>query len=256
MITVMTERRPGSLRRWPSVAAMAGVAGLLVSCSTTTSGEPGTGQAASPTSSVTSSTSSPAAPPPTSTAPSLVPPADAKGLLLGLPELGEIIGDTDLKESQSYAEPQLMAGKIDPYNCRYRAIASSSGMSLGNPAIAGNVSRGVGGQSATQAVAIFEKPEEVAEALKTIKHQWGLCPNGDIFFIEVGSENLRWVPYPISDEGGRLGTTIKRDGLPRNCHHVAVGKANAVVETTVCGDGDGAPPANVIADRILAKIPG
>lgn len=254
-MTVIGERRPGARRRWLSVAAVAGVAGLLVSCSTT-SGEPAAGQAASPTSSATSSAPSPAAPSPTSTTPALVPSADAKGLLLALPELGEIIGDTDLKESQSYAEPQLMAGKIDPYNCRYRAIASSSGVSLGSPAIAGNVTRGVGGQSATQAVAIFDKPEQVAEALKTIKHQWGLCPDGDIFFIEVGSENLRWVPYPISDDGGRLGTTIKRDGLPRNCHHVAVGKANAVVETTVCGDGDGAPRANIIAERILAKIPG
>lgn len=250
MSTGGQERRARS-SRWRRTAVVIGAAALAVSCSPS---EPNSDSASSPTSSPSSTTTT--TPSPTPTTPALVPSAGAGDLLLKRSELAEMIGDTDLKEVHAYTEPQLLAGKIDPFACRYRAIVTSAGLTVGKPTVTGNVNRGANGQSADQAVAIFQSPDDVAHALSLIEDNWRQCPDGDIFFIEVNSEPQRWVPYPVSNESGRLGTTIKRDGLPRNCHHVVVGKANVVVESMVCGDGDNAPAANTIADGILANIPG
>lgn len=239
--------------RWRRAAVVIGAAALAVACSPS---EPDSDTASSPTSSISPTTTTTTSLSPAPATPALVPSAGGNDLLLKRGELAEIIGDTDLTEKHAYTEPQLLAGNIDPYACRYRAIVSSGGVSARMPAVTGNVNRGTNGQSANQAVAIFQNQADLDFGLSTLEHQWGQCPDGDIFFIEVDSTNQRWVPYPVSNESGRVGTTIKRDGLPRNCHHIAVGKANVLVESMVCGDGDTAPAANTIADRILARIPG
>ncbi|MGV9797653.1 sensor domain-containing protein [Mycobacterium sp. NPDC003449] len=233
---------------------VAGAAALAVACSpTTTNGQAHRAESDGATGSTSSAAS------PTSAAPALVPSAKGPDLLLKRGELAEIIGEKELTELQAYTEPRLMATKIEPWACMSRAIVTSEGLTANKPAVTGNVNRGVGErtwQSVEQAVAIFQSPHEVAQALTYIEDHWRRCHDGDIFFIEVGADNQRWVPYPVSNESGRLGTTIKRDGLPRNCHQVAVGKANVVVESMVCRDDDATPAANTVADRILAKIPG
>jgi hypothetical protein len=130
---------------------------------------------------------------------------------------------------------------------------------VGKPALVGNANRGAGGQAVTQMIAVFENPGDITNtggAMWLIENEWRNCPDGDIFFIELDpANNQRWVPYPISTGPNRIGTTFKRDGLPRNCHHVVAHQANVLVEVLVCGDGDTAAPANTLTDRILAKVP-
>ncbi len=207
-------------------------------------------------------TATPSAQPPVTTTtaapstPALVPAASGADLLLKRSELGEIIGDTDLVETQAYTEPRRANVKIEPWGCRYRAWPGESGVWAKKPTLVGNANRGAAGQSVTQMVAIFENPGDAAEALKTIERDWGTCPNGDIFFIELSpTNNQRWVPYPITTAPNRIGTTFQRDGLPRNCHHVVANQANVLVDNLVCTDGDSTAPANTVADRILAKLP-
>lgn len=207
-------------------------------------------------------TTTPSAPPPVTTTaasatPTLVPSAAGADLLLKRSELGEIIGDTDLVELEAYTGRQSANVRIEPFACRSRALAAETGL-LNNPAVVGNANRGARGQSVDQMVAIFEKPADITArngVMWLIDSEWRLCPDGDIFFIEVEGKDQRWVPYPISTGPDRIGTTFQRDGLPRNCHHVVAHRRNVLAEVIVCGDGDNTAPANTVADRILAKVP-
>jgi hypothetical protein len=229
---------------------------MLAGCGSAVEGDAG------PATDLGTATATPSAPPPATTTtaapstPALVPAASGADLLLKRSELGEIIGDTDLVETQAYTGPQRSNVKIDPWECRSRALAGESGVWAKKPTVVGNANRGAGHRAVTQMVAIFENTGDAAEALKTVEHDWGLCPNGDIFFIELNpADNQRWVPYPVSTGPNRLGTTFQRDGLTRNCHHVVANQANVLVEDVVCTDGDSAAPANTLIDRILAKLP-
>ena len=193
--------------------------------------------------------------PPTST---LVPAADGPDLLLKRSELGEIIGDTDLVEQHAFTKWERQNINIEPWPCRARAMAGEKGVAGETTTLVGNINRGARGQAVTQTVAIFENPADITgqgKAMWLIEEEWRNCPDGDIFFIEVDGTDQRWVPYPITTGPDRIGTTFKRDGLPRNCHHVVAHRANVLAEASVCGDGDNTGPANTIVDRILAKVP-
>ncbi|KUH85695.1 hypothetical protein AU186_23465 [Mycobacterium sp. GA-1999] len=192
-----------------------------------------------------------------------MPTTAGADLLLKRSELGDIIGDTDLVETQAYNRPQRSNVTIEPWACRSRALAGETGVWAKKPALVGNANRGAHGQAVTQMVAVFEDPADITGiagqggAMWTIEHEWGNCPDGDIFFIELDpTNNQRWVPYPITKGPDRIGTTFQRDGLPRNCHHVVAHRANVLVDVVVCTDGDSKAPANTLTDRILAKLPG
>lgn len=213
---------------------------------------------ASPDPETTSSAAPPATTtitPPTSTT---VAAADGPGLLLKRSELGEIIGDTDLVEMDSFNKWERQNINIEPWPCRARALAGEKGVSGETTTLVGNVNRGARGQAVTQTVAIFENSADITgqgKAMWLIEEEWRNCPDGDIFFMEVDGKDQRWVPYPIVTGPDRIGTTFKRDGLPRNCHHVVAHRANVLAEASVCGDGDNTGPANVIVNRILDKVP-
>jgi hypothetical protein len=209
-------------------------------------------------------TTTTSAPPPASTTaapatPTLVPAAAGADLLLKRSELSEIISATDLAQTEAYTGPQRSNVKIEPWPCRSRALVGETGVSVNNPTLVGNANRGANGQAVTQMVAIFEKSGDITNqggAMWLIEDEWRDCPDGDIFFIELDANNSqRWVPYPITTGPDRIGTTFKRDGLPRNCHHVVAHRGNVMAEVLVCGDGDNTGPANTVADRILAKVP-
>jgi hypothetical protein len=230
---------------------------MLAGCGSAVEGDAGPasdlGTATSPAPPPTTTTAAPPAAPST---PALVPAASGADLLLKRSELGEIIGDTDVVETQAYTGPQRSNVKIDPWACRYRALVGESGVWAKKPTLVGNANLGAHKQAVTQMVAIFENPGDAAEALKTVEHDWGTCPNGDIFFIELDpTNNQRWVPYPVSTAPNRIGTTFQRDGKTRNCHHIVANQANVLVDNLVCTDGDSVAPANTLTDRILAKVP-
>lgn len=218
-------------------------------------------ESADATTSVETSTPAPSSATTTTTPPSptLVPAAAGPDLLLKRSELSEIISATDLAETQAYSGPQRSNVKIEPWPCRSRALVGETGVAVNNPTLLGNANRGANGQAVTQMVAIFEKSGDITNqggAMWLIEDAWRDCPDGDIFFIELDPTNdQRWVPYPITTGPDRIGTTFKRDGLPRNCHHVVAHRANVMAEVLVCGDGDNTAPANTVADRILASVP-
>ncbi|WP_165827662.1 sensor domain-containing protein [Mycolicibacterium sp. GF69] len=236
-----------------AVSALLAVAG----CSSSVDG------GARPADDVETTTSAAPAPVTTTTSaqptPTLVPAAGGGDLLLKRSELGAVIGDTDLVETQAYNEVRRANVKIEPWACRSRALAGETGVWAKKPTLVGNANRGAGGQAVTQMVSIFENPADITgqgEALWIIDREWRNCPDGDIFFIELDPETTqRWVPYPIITGPDRMGTTFKRDGEPRNCHHVVSHRANVLVEVIVCTDGDSAAPANTLTDRILANVP-
>lgn len=232
-----------------AVVILAGC-GAAVEESTSPTSSPGTATSSAPSSPTTNTT-----PPP----PTLVPAAAGPDLLLKRSELSEIISATDLAETEAYTGPQKSNVKIEPWPCRSRALVGETGVLVNKPTLVGNANRGANGQAVTQMVAIFEKPGDITNqggAMWLIEDEWRDCPDGDIFFIELDpANNQRWVPYPITTGPERIGTTFKRDGLPRNCHHVVAHRDNVMAEVLVCGDGDNTAPANTVADRILAKVP-
>ncbi|KUI45904.1 hypothetical protein AU198_18065 [Mycobacterium sp. GA-1199] len=242
----------GSIHAGVAVCAVV----VLAGCSATVDGDAGRAESPVPT-----TQSAPATPSTTSATPTptLVPAAAGGDLLLKRSELGAIIGDTDLVETQAYTQAQRSNVDIEPWACRSRALAGETGVWAKKPTVVGNANRGTHGQAVTQMVAVFENRADITgqgEAMWIIEHEWRNCPDGDIFFIELGPDNVqRWVPYPVTTGPDRIGTTFQRDGLPRNCHHVVAHRANVLVDVVVCTDGDSTAPANTLTDRILAKVP-
>jgi hypothetical protein len=60
---------------------------------------------------------------------------------------------------------------------------------------------------------------------------------------------------PISDATRAGAGAQRQEAPPRSCYHATAARANVVVESVVCGDGDSEGQANLIIDRIAAKFP-
>lgn len=197
---------------------------------------------------------------PTTTAPAMVTTASLSTLLLKRGELGTIVGDTDMNQAQEITtgHPNALANPVDPYECRDRTLPAETGMGFRSvQGVLGNVNRGVGGQAATQVVAVFGNREDPGRALEVARDEWDDCAQGQVFTIDAGDgATQKYSAGEVVPGQTRIGNTITRLDPPgRTCHKVMAAQANVLVETTVCGTGDVTAQANEIADVILAKVP-
>jgi hypothetical protein len=225
---------------------------LILGCSDGTGG--GTPPAQSTESSLTSS-----APP----APALVAASAAKPALLKRSELGEIIGDTDLRQVQSHTKPWQSGDGADPRDCAPRLLFNEAVAAYGYQLAVGDTNRGARGQIAQQLVTVFDNRDQPAKVVGDLARMFGYCAAGAPFSTTVGDVTQHWTPGPVtSDATGplsdatRAGAGAQRlEAPPRTCYHATMARANVVVESVVCGDGDSEGQANLIIDRIAAKFP-
>jgi len=228
-----------------------GVGLIVLGCSDGTGG--GTPPAQSTESSVTSS-----APP----APALVAAAAAKPALLKRSELGEIIGDTDLRQVQSHTKPWQSGEGADPRDCAPRLLFNEAVAAYGYQLAVGDTNRGARGQIAQQLITVFDNRDQPAKVVGDLARTFGYCAAGEPFSTTVGDVTQHWMPGPVtSDATGPLSDATRagagaqrQEPPPRNCYHATVARANVVVESIVCGDGDSEGQANAIIDRIAAKF--
>jgi hypothetical protein len=234
--------------------AVLGVGSIVLGCSD------GTGATTQPAQTTESAPSVTSAAPPT---PALVAASAAKGALLKRSELGEIIGDTDLRQVQSHTKPWQSSDGVDPRDCAPRLLFNQAVAAGGYQLAVGDTNRGARGQVAQQLITVFANRDQPARVVGDFARMFGYCAAGAPFSTTIGSVTQHWMPGPVtSDATGpvsdatRAGAGAQRQEAPaRNCYHATVVRANVVVESVVCGDGDSAGQANVIIDRIAAKFP-
>jgi hypothetical protein len=195
----------------------------------------------------------------TAPTPTLVPTASLSSLLLKRSELGDIVGDTDMTQGLDITAPMPEEdAKLDPFECRARALIGEEGISLPSmQGVAGNIDRGARGVSASQLVAVFTNRNDAADGPDFALGQWKECNDGQVYTVDLGDKGIQhWTAGPITGPKTRIETTSTRqEPPPRTCHHVLTAQANVVVEIIVCGDGDTTAQANEITDRILTKVP-
>jgi hypothetical protein len=191
--------------------------------------------------------------------PTLVPTASLSSLLLKRSELGDIVGDTDMTQQQEINSPMpAEAVHLDPFDCRARALPAEEGLDLPSvQGIAGNVNRGARGMGVTQVVGVFTNRKDAADSPTFVLGTWKVCKDGQVYTIDTGNGGSQhWTAGPITGSNTRIETTATRqEPPPRTCHHIVTVQANVEVETIVCGDGDTTAQANMVVDRILAKVP-
>ena len=189
----------------------------------------------------------------------MVPASEIGGKLLTRNELGEIIGDTELKETANYTEPDMFHEGIEPVECGVRVLENTIGVLYEGQraALAGNGNVGAGGKSAGQVITIWPSPKSAREKLEFSTFGWQRCKDGQVFSVTVDNTAQQWTAGPVVVAESRMTTSAQRaQPTPRTCSHVLARHMNILVETVVCArEGDTMGPANQIADRILAKFP-
>jgi hypothetical protein len=188
--------------------------------------------------------------------------AAAKPALLKRSELGEIIGDTDLRQVQSHTKPWQSGEGADPRDCAPRLLFNEAVAANGYQLAVGDTNRGARGQIAQQLITVFDNRDQPAKVVGDLARMFGYCAAGEPFSTTAGDVTQHWMPGPVtSDATGplsdatRAGAGAKRQEAPlRNCYHATVARTNVVVESVVCGDGDSERQANAIIDRIAAKF--
>lgn len=202
-------------------------------------------------------------PSPTPPAPALVAASAADQALLKRSELADIIGDTDLRQVESFTKPWQSSDGVDPRDCAPRLIFNEAVAASGYQRATGNTNRGARGQIAQQLITVFDNRDQPAKVVGDFARMFGYCAVGEPFSTTSGAVTQHWTPGPVtSDATGpisdatRAGAGAQRqEAPPRNCYHATVVRANVVVESVVCGDGDSAAQANVLIARIAAKLP-
>jgi PknH-like protein len=230
-----------------------GVGLIVLGCSDGTGGETPQAQTTKGTPTSTSSA------PPT---PSLVAAAAAKEALLKRSELGEIIGDTELRQVQSHTKPWQSSDGADPRDCAPRLVFNEAVAASGYQLATGDTNRGARGQIAQQLITVFDNRDQPARVVGDLARMFGYCAAGEPFSTTVGAVTQHWMPGlvtsdatgPVSDATRAGAGAQRQEAPPRNCYHATVARANVVVESIVCGDGDSEGQANVIIDRIAAKF--
>lgn len=250
------------------------VIGLLLSgCSTAVDGQ---AKKAPEIDEQTTATTGPATsaspPPPTASTPDL-----AREALLKRSELAEIVGDTDMRQEASFDKPDQSAVGIEPTQCAVRALFQQSSAAYDYLAAMGNQNTGARSQSVSQLIQVFpvknkawREPNRHARRVASdivVKFNHEQCRQGTVATVTVEGKTQHWTAGPVSSENPaaltdtmqettRGGAGMQRQGgKPRSCYHAVLARANAVVESVVCGDGDSQAQANQIIDRIAAKLP-
>jgi hypothetical protein len=231
-----------------------GVALIVLGCSD------GTGGTTPPAQSTESAPSATSSAPPTA---ALVAASAANEALLKRSELGEIIGDTDLRQVQRHTKPWQGSAGVDPRACAPRVVFNEAVAASGYQLAVGDTNRGARGQIAQQLITVFDNRDQPAKVVGDLARMFGYCAAGEPFSTTSGDVTQHWMPGPVtSDATGPLSDATRagagaqrQEAPPRNCYHATVARANVVVESVVCGDGDSEGRANVIIDRIAAKFP-
>jgi hypothetical protein len=223
------------------------VVGLIVAACSNSTGEDAAHQPEGVTADATST-----APP----APPLVAASAADEALLKRSELGAIIGDTDLRQVATFTKPWQSSDGVDPRDCTPRLGFNATVGTAGYQRAVGDSNRGARGQSATQLVTVFVNREQPQQVSAGLGRSFGYCAEGEQFTTTARGVTQHWTSGPATHRATRAGGGAQRhEAPPRNCYHAVALRANTVVESIVCGDGDSAAQANAIVDRISAMLP-
>ena len=193
----------------------------------------------------------------------LVSTAAAREALLKRSEMGEIIGDTELRQDKSYTTPSESGEGVQPRDCAPRLLFNEAAAAAGYQAAVGDTNRGARGQSAAQLITVFVDREQPARVVGDLGRMLGYCAEGESFSTTAGDVTQQWTAGraasdalgPVSDATRAGGGAQRQQAPPRSCYHAVMLRANVVVESVVCGDGDSIAQASEIVDRITARLP-
>ncbi len=152
---------------------------------------------------------------------------------------------------------------MDPRDCAPRLVFNEAVAASGYQLATGDTNRGARGQIAQQLITVFDNRDQPARVVGDLARMFGYCAAGEVFSTTIGDVTQHWTAGPVtSDATGPIsdatragGGAQRQEAPPRTCYHATVARANVVVESVVCGDGDSEGQANVIIDRIAAKFP-
>jgi hypothetical protein len=257
--TVCAARTEGAVVR--AVIAWLSVGMIVAGCS---SDKADGGAQSAPAPSATTSTSTSSTPTSTSPpVPQLVTAVAARDALLKRAELGEIIGDTDVRQLNQYTRPWASSEGVEPPDCAPRLLFNQAVAAVNYQSAIGDNNRGAAGRTAAQLITVFDNRDQPAKVVGDFARMFGYCANQEVFSTTSGDVTQHWTAGPptsdatdpLSDATRAGGGAQRQEAPPRNCYHAAVARANTVVESLACGDGDAAAQANEIVNRITAKLP-
>ncbi|MCW1819746.1 MULTISPECIES: sensor domain-containing protein [Mycolicibacterium] len=205
------------------------------------------------------------------------PASAARAALLSPGDLGEIVGDSDMRQTATFSQPGQPSAGIEPRDCAARLLFQEAVGADGYQAVVGDNHRGTRGQSAAQLIQVFPQTSPVwrqagRQALRVAGNTVRMindeqCRDGVVFTIAAQDVTQHWTAGPVTAENpaalpdprvdtARGGGGARRQEAPaRNCYHAVLARGSAVVESIVCGDGDSQAQANAVIDRIAAKLP-
>lgn len=249
-----------------------GIGLLLAGCTQSVDGT-----ATSSTAEASTTTTTAAAPPPPPAAPASVVTADiARAALLKRSELGQILGDTDIKQISSYTKPFEISTGVEPADCASKLLFQEAISSSGYQAVMGDRNQGAQG-TAAQLIQVFpvtakDWPVPNRQALRAAGNVVSQlydknCREGVTFTTTAKDVTQHWTAGPVVSEnpaalddprvdtarGG--GGAVRQEAPARNCYHAVLARNNAMVQSIVCGAGDSQAQANQILDSIAAKLP-
>jgi hypothetical protein len=233
-------------------------AGLIVAgCSNGSGGYAAPAQPTSPSSNT---------PTPTNTAPptpKLITATAAHDALLKRTQLGEIIGDSDMRQTNQYTRPWVSSEGVEPPDCALRLLFNQAAAAGNYQSAIGDNNRGAAGNTVAQLITVFDNREQPAKVVGDFARMFGYCADQQLFRTTSGDVTQHWTAIgstsdakdPLSDATRAGGGAQRQEAPPRNCYHAVVAQANGVVEALVCGPGDAAAQANEIVKRITEKLP-
>lgn len=233
---------------------------MLAGCGSTESGN-----ANEPTSRIAATTSVPPSPVGSPAPPAFVTAPAAQAALLKATELAQIVGDTEMRPLIEFTHPWEESTGVEPKSCAPRLLFNQAIGAVKYQAVSGNRVKGARGQIAAQLVTVFVDRAQPGAVLADFILMFGYCPAQQAFSTTARDVTQHWMPTEVASEGmdrssriaSRAGAGADRLEAPaRQCYHAAVARANATIESIVCGDGDSKAMANTVIDRIAEKLPG
>lgn len=181
-------------------------------------------------------------------------PPSLEDTLLSPAEIAGIVGETTMTQVDAFTRP-LSAPQIEPTECVTRAFPAQEFLYAIWYRMTGTTMRGDGDHTLTQVVSTYPAEADAKEMVSFAAAGWQHCSHP--FTIWIDLQATHWTATPVADETTRISASRqKREDPGRICQHVMAAQHLAVVEILLCGDdGQTAPQADAITDRILAKIP-
>jgi PknH-like extracellular domain len=108
-------------------------------------------------------------------------------------ELASIVGESDLRQVQSYTAPYDSSEGVEPRECAYTLLFQETLAYLGALAIVGDGNRGARGQAVSQLITVFDDREQSERVVADAPEVWEKCPAGAPFSTTVGAATQHWV---------------------------------------------------------------